>query len=156
MTKKVFVSSTSRDLQDYRKAAIDSVIRCEMLPLTMDFLAATSKSPIEYSIGEVDKADIYVGIFAYRYGYVPDDPNKNPDRISITEMEYRRAIERQIPTLIFIMDESVPLTRDQFETGEAEEKLNNLKNELTTEYVVSFFTSLSDLSSKVLQSLKQL
>ena len=46
----------------------------------------------------VDEADIYVGIFACRYGYIPAGSD-----ISVTEMEYNRAVERKL-TLPVIPD----------------------------------------------------
>ena len=48
----------------------------------------------------VEQADVYVGIFAYRYGYVPDGHD-----ISITEMEYNRASDLGKPRLIFFIHE---------------------------------------------------
>ena len=50
----------------------------------------------------VDEADVYVGVFAYRYGYVPEGHD-----ISITEMEYNRAVELDKPRLIFFMDANI-------------------------------------------------
>lgn len=49
----------------------------------------------------VDQADFYLGIFAFRYGFVPEGQQK-----SVIELEYDRAIERGIPVLIFIADET--------------------------------------------------
>ena len=67
------------------------------------------EDPVEYSLNLVEDAEIYIGIFALRYGYVPEDPDRNPDGLSITELEYRHAFERGIPVLIFIMDEEHPV-----------------------------------------------
>jgi hypothetical protein len=96
----------------------------------------------------VDEADIYLGVFAHRYGYVPDGHG-----ISITEMEYNRADERDIPRLIFIMDKAHPLTIDQVETGDPTAKLKEFKEHLKTERVVGFFESPVDLRAQVIQSL---
>lgn len=61
---------------------------------------------IAASLKMVDEAEIYLGIYAYRYGYVPKEGN--PDQISVTEMEYRRAKRGGIPWLIFMMHDDHP------------------------------------------------
>jgi hypothetical protein len=53
----------------------------------------------------VDKADMYIGIYAWRYGHMPEGYD-----ISITEMEFDRAIERGIPILAFTMHHDHPPT----------------------------------------------
>lgn len=95
---KVMVSSTVRDLPDHRKEVLDACLRQGMFPLMMEHLPAIDANAIKASMDLVDQADIYLGVFAYRYGYVP----KGQD-ISITEMEYNRALERGIPRLIFLI-----------------------------------------------------
>src|SRR5689334_1410961 len=104
----VMVSSTSRDLPAHRKAAIDAIWRCGMFALAMEAGTATPGDAIKFSLNMVDEAEVYVGIFGYRYGYVPDDPIRNPDKLSITELEFRRAEERKIPILLFVMGEDHP------------------------------------------------
>jgi tetratricopeptide (TPR) repeat protein len=54
----------------------------------MEHMAAADADAIQESLRIVNEADIYLGIFAYRYGYIPQGYN-----ISITEMEYNRAGE---------------------------------------------------------------
>src|ERR1051325_7849931 len=101
-SKKVIVSSTARDLPEHRKEVMDACLRQSMLPKMMEQLPASDAEAIEASLTLVDEADIYVGVFAHRYGYVPKE--NNAEQISVTEMEYNRAVERKIPRLIFLMD----------------------------------------------------
>jgi len=120
----------------------------------MEHLPALDSEAISASIALVDEADIYVGVFAHRYGYVPKE--NNPLQISITEMEYSRAFERKIPRLIFIIDKSHPLadfTIDDIETGENSVKLEKFKKRVETENVVAYFKSPADLRAHVIQSL---
>src|SRR2546430_1490156 len=93
--KKVMISSTAYDLPEHRKEVLDACLRQGMLPIMMEHSPASDADAIGESLRMVDEADIYLGIFAYRYGKVP----KGYD-ISITEMEYNRAVERGIPRLI--------------------------------------------------------
>ena len=57
--------------------------------IAMEDYVATDQRPIEKCLADVATSDLYIGIFAWRYGYIP--PEKNPDHKSITELEYRKA-----------------------------------------------------------------
>src|SRR5215210_7462730 len=101
------VSSTARDLPEHRKEVLDACMRQGMFPMMMEHLPASDMEAISASLKLVDEADIYVGVFAHRYGYVPRE--NNPHQLSITEMEYNRAVERKIPRMIFVMDKTHPI-----------------------------------------------
>ncbi|MDT4954549.1 MAG: hypothetical protein QOJ02_2687 [Acidobacteriota bacterium] len=143
------ISSTARDLPEHREKVMHACMRLGMLhPDMMEFLTASDANALEVSLKMVDEADIYLGVFAFRYGYVPDGQT-----ISITEAEYNRAIERNIPRLIFLMSDEHPVKPSDVETGEGAEKLKKLKERLTKERVVGFYDSADDLLAKVIQAL---
>jgi tetratricopeptide (TPR) repeat protein len=144
----VMISSTARDLPDHRKEVIDACQRQGMYPIGMEHLPASDGDAIEESLKMVDEAEIYLGIFAHRYGYVPAGYD-----ISITEMEYNRAVERGIPRLIFLMHEDHRLKASDFETGEGAVKLKAFKDRLGTTRVAAFFKSPEDLRAHVIDSL---
>jgi len=151
---KVMISSTARDLPNHREEVKAACLRQGMFPTMMEYLPALDAEAISASLALVDEAAIYVGVFAYRYGYVPKE--NNPQQISITEMEYNRAVERKMPRLIFIIDKTHPLadfTIDDIETGENAVKLTQFKQRVETEKVVAFFKSPADLRANVIDSL---
>jgi hypothetical protein len=153
---KVVISSTARDLPEHRKEVMDACLRQGMFPMMMEHLPASDAEAISASLKLVDEADIYVGVFAHRYGYVPQ--HNNPQQISITEMEYDRAVERKIPRLIFIIDKNRPLadfTIDDIDTGENAAKLAQFKSRVETENIANFFKSPADLRAHVINSLSQ-
>lgn len=78
--------------------------------IAMEDYVAQDTRPLEKCLEDVASSDIYVGIFGWRYGYIPTDNNKdnNPNNLSITELEYSEAKEKGIPCLVFLLDESVP------------------------------------------------
>ena len=148
--KTVMISSTARDLPEHRKEAMDACLRQGMFPVMMEHLPASDDEAISASLAMVDGADIYVGIFAHRYGYVPAGHT-----ISVTEMEYNRAVERKIPRLIFVMDKAHPITIDDVELGEGAVKLEAFKKRLLADNIVNFFKSPADLRAQVINSLSQ-
>ena len=54
----------------------------------MENLTAENRNAVEVSLRMVEQADVYLGVFAHRYGFVPPGSD-----ISITEMEFNRAEE---------------------------------------------------------------
>jgi tetratricopeptide (TPR) repeat protein len=143
------ISSTARDLPDHREQVMKACMRMEMFyPDMMENLAAADANALEVSIQMVDKAEIYIGVFGPRYGYVPDG-----EPISITEAEYNRAVERGIPRLIFLMSDEHPVKLPDVETGPGAEKLKALKERVGKERVVGFFDSPADLRGQVIQAL---
>lgn len=149
--KKVMISSTARDLPEHREKVLDACLRQGMFPVMMEHLPAADADATQESLLMVNEADIYLGIFAYRYGYIP----KGYD-ISITEMEYKGAAERGIPRLIFLMDEEHPVKPTDVERGEGAVKLDALKQRLKAERVVNFFKSPAELQAQVIDSLSKL
>jgi hypothetical protein len=143
------ISSTARDLPEHREQVMHACTRLGMFhPDMMEHLTATDANALEVSLKMVDKADLYLGVFAYRYGYVPEGQT-----ISVTEAEYNRAVKRKIPRLIFLMSDEHHVKPSDVETGEGAEKLRKLKERLSKERVVAFFKSPEDLLAKVIQAL---
>jgi Domain of unknown function (DUF4062) len=149
--KKVMISSTAHDLPEHRDLVKDACLRQGMYPVMMEHMAAADADAIEESLRIINEADIYLGIFAYRYGYVPEGYT-----ISITEMEYNRAVERGIPRLIFLMDEEHPVKPADVERGNGAVKLDALKERLKVERVVNFFKSPAIQQAQVIDGLSKL
>jgi hypothetical protein len=116
-------------------------------PDMMEHLTATDANALEISLAIADRADVYIGIIGFRYGYVPDGKV-----ISVTEAEYDRALELNTPRLIFLMGKHQVMPED-VETGDGAEKLKKFKERLQKDRVVAFFDSADDLKAKVIQAL---
>lgn len=144
----VMISSTAYDLPTQREQVMDACLRAGMFPKMMEHLSAVDADAIKISMDMVDEAEVYIGIFAHRYGTIPVGHD-----ISITEMEYNRAVECGIPRLIFLVDEDEPVLLKYVDQGEASIKLNALKEKLKKTRVAGFYKNLDDLRAKVLQSL---
>ena len=151
----VMISSTSLDLPDHRQQVMDGILRMECHPLAMEHLTAEAgANAIKKSYELVDRAEVYVGVFGERYGYRPEDPVQNPDGVSITELEYRRAQKRRIPILLFLSHEEHPFTKKQYESEpEARSKLEALKASFKKSDICAFFKSPDDLRALVVQAL---
>jgi len=112
--------------------------------VAMENFVAEGKWPLNKCLGEVASSDLYVGIFAWRYGYIPDGYDK-----SMTELEYRKAIDTGKNCLVFLLHEDAAWPRKLMDKDEKSVKLEALRQELLKKYQVSFFESAADLASKV-------
>src|ERR1700741_1766876 len=102
------ISSTARDLPQHREQVRLACIRAGFEPREMmEHLTAEDASAVDVSLRMVEDADVYLGILAYRYGTIPPGAE-----VSITEMEYNRAVELDKPRLIFSIDKKHSVTID--------------------------------------------
>ena len=147
----VMISSTARDLPEHREEIRLGCQRAGFEVRMMEHLPALDADAIKASLDMVDEADIYVGVFAYRYGYVPEGYD-----ISITEMEYNRAVAQKKSRLIFFIHEDHPITGKDVETGTGAIKLQTFKDRIGKERVATFFKSPKDLRAQIVEALTTL
>ncbi len=69
---KVFISSTYKDLIDYRAKAILAVEGTSYQASKMEVFGARSEEPLEACLKKIEESEIFIGIYALRYGFVPD------------------------------------------------------------------------------------
>ncbi len=144
----VFISSTSTDLKEHREAVRDIVLALGFHPIMMEYFPAMDANAVKACMDKVDESDIYVGIFAYRYGYIPQDSN-----ISITEMEFKRAKARNIPCLCFLVDEDADWHGER-EDEPGRSRLIAFKKRLDQSLVRATFDTPDSLALEVSKSLQ--
>lgn len=146
---KVFISSTYKDLIDYRAAAIRAVEGTNYQASKMEVFGARPDEPLEACLKEVAESDFFLGIYAHRYGYIPVG-----SEISITEMEYVHARKLGKTIYCFVINEDNQPWLPKFMEGEpGASKLKDFKRRIQTDHVCAFFTSAEDLGMKVANAL---
>ena len=146
---KVFISSTYKDLIDYRAAAIRAAEGTNHQASKMEVFGARPDEPLDACLNEVAESDLFIGIYAHRYGYIPASSD-----ISITEMEYVHARKLGKPIYCFVVDEENQPWLPKFIEGEpGATKLKDFKRRIQTDDVCAFFTSAEDLGMKVANAL---
>ena len=102
--KGVMVSGTFTDLQQHRAALIKAIDAQELKSVVMENDSAKPDVDVlGSSLQMVHKASAYVGVISHKYGQIPECPERNPDRLSLTELEFNEAQRLERPVLIFIM-----------------------------------------------------
>lgn len=113
----VMVSSTFTDLPDHRNAVINAINAQGLKPVVMEYGSARPDGDvIDASLQMVRDASAYVGIISHRYGQVPECAERNPQRLSLTELEFNEARRLQRPLLLFIMGDDHYVKANDVET----------------------------------------
>jgi hypothetical protein len=151
----IYLSSTYADLSDHRRAVAEQLRKCNYAVDAMEQYAARDERPRQACEEDVAKRDVYVGLFGWRYGYVPDTP---ANAKSITELEYLAAGRASKPRLVFLAETGAPLdpALEDRPGSPARAALDALRDQLTGDRWVSFFRSPEDLTLKVITSIIQL
>jgi len=152
----IYLSSTYEDLKDYRRVVVEALRKSGHDIVAMEDYVATDQRPVDKCLRDVQQADIYVGLFAFRYGYIPPPQHKNPDGLSITELEFRHAEAHIKPCLTFVVNDATPWPRTFDDAHTAEEKgerIKTLRQHLLTEKLASSFSTPHELAALVLAAL---
>lgn len=100
---KVYVSSTVADLRQERQAVMDWLVEAGHQPVHS--YRSDSETVRDSCLVDVDTCDLYVLIVGHRYGAQPADAN--PEGLSITQLEFRRAGQSHIPR-VALLRTSIP------------------------------------------------
>ncbi|KUN26330.1 hypothetical protein AQJ23_14240 [Streptomyces antibioticus] len=152
---KVYLSSTWSDLKECRAKVLTALRRLSLPVGTMEDYTASEDRPLKKCLDDVAECDLYVGIFAWRYGFVPAQGPLNPDgQRSITELEYRKAGEAGRPRLIFLLEDGAPWPTDRIDAMDRSgkvsgENIERLRAELADSHVIDWFRTPDELATKV-------
>ena len=151
MPTSVFISSTSQDLCNHRSAVAEALRRAGFQAIDMADFGARPEGATTASLEEVAQADLFVGIYAWRYGFIPEGAE-----ISITEQEFVEAERLKKPRFCFIVDEQYgDWPEEDVEKGIGARLLREFKARLDAKLVRDVFTTPGDLATKVLASLQR-
>lgn len=144
--RKIYVSSTTKDLQDYRKAAIQAIRDLGHFPVVMEHYGAVDQSAVEKCLSDVRQCDAYIGIIAWRYGFVPDGFEH-----SITELEYLEAEKQNVSRFLFLLDDNAPWAPGAIDRQR--DLIDGFRQRLMKSRIVAFFDSPTTLAKLVTSAL---
>jgi tetratricopeptide (TPR) repeat protein len=149
----IMVSSTFTDLVEHRRALIEAIEHFDKKPNAMEFSGARSDLDVlDASLTMVRDSAAYVGVISRKYGQVPSSPTRNPDELSITELEFREAMRLNRPIILFIMGSGHSLLERDIEFDDAKrvkldrfrETAKRMRSEDEIARVYEEFESLED------------
>ena len=129
----------------HRKTTAEALERLGSQVDRMEVFGARPDGATQASLKDLEESELFVGIYAHRYGYVPTGST-----ISITEQEYDHARKLAKPMFCFIVKEDFPWPPLMIENDDpAKSKLRAFKARIKTNSVIDVFTTPEDLASKV-------
>src|SRR5215472_5571327 len=97
--RRIFLSSTFVDLHAHRQAVHDIIERMGQFTIGMERFGAQDGDAQTVSLDQLAAADLYIGIIAWRYGFIP------PGQLySVTQQEYLEASRLGLPRYLFLAD----------------------------------------------------
>jgi hypothetical protein len=152
--KKVYVSSTFKDLEEYRSAVKATLERAGFDVDCMEKYPAFDKRPKDKCLADVAECDYCVLILAWRYGFQPEDDN--PRRLSITHLEYEEAVGLKKPCLAFMLDpeHTWPPGRVDPNALSSRSKIGKFRQTLEKRHGRRFFTTPDSLARAIYEALR--
>ena len=151
---KIYLSSTYSDLKEHREAVYRALRKMHHDVIAMEDYVATDQRPLDKCLEDVRSCDLYIGLFAWRYGYIPLE--NNPEQQSITELEYRTAVKQGKPTLLFLLDENAPWSPKLMDShtgeGNAGASILALRQEFFRDKLISTFEAKEDIATVVISA----
>jgi hypothetical protein len=149
---RIFLSSTSVDLSEARQKILKllSVIPADLVH--METFGSDETRSVDYSLGQVRSSDLFVGVYAERYGTLDSGTGR-----SITELEYREALKMSEDgslggLLVYILNPKASWRVDLVDRDPgAVLKLTALKEDLKAKHTITYFSNIEDLSLNVLR-----
>ncbi len=141
-TLRIYLSSTIDDLSSYRQAIRNEIERINHVLLsTENFLTNSSEATILRQ-NEIASCDLFIGIYAHQYGFVPFGQEK-----SIIEQEYDVAESLDKPCFLYMLDDEVDWKLKFIDRGEAGSKLDKFKEKIRAKHAIVKFITPSDLAA---------
>src|SRR5271168_891279 len=157
----VMVSSTFTDLEKHRAALIKALKGQGLTDVAMENDSAKADvDVIDSSLQMVRDATAYVCLISKKYGQMPVSPDRNPGKVSITELEFNEALRLERPILLFIMGDEHPVREADIEINAAKrkklsafrERAKQKKLGSTVHRVYATFNTLEEFNSEAIQA----
>jgi hypothetical protein len=146
MKVKVFLSSTYDDLKEIREFFIRTMETVGFKVICMEDSDEEPISPVDNSRAMVSQCDIFVGIYAHRYGTIPQKLKK-----SLIEIEYDLAGECDKVRHCFLSSKEYKcdMASTDYNNPEKWEKLLKFKGRICKNEIVGWFKEKDELEPKI-------
>lgn len=156
----IMLSSSFSDLKEKRQQVLGLMGRHEFHEIAMENDSALSTlDKIDSSLTKVERAEAYICIIGYRYGTRQFCQQRNPQNLSLTELEWHRAKERGIPRCTLVMSPNysdLRLADIELVSDQDRQSLAALRKLIESDRVCASFENNEEFQIKAMQSLEQL
>jgi hypothetical protein len=145
---RIYISSTYQDLVQHRDAVTKVLRQMQHEVVGMEDYASSDERPLDRCLRDVQSCEVYVGIFAWRYGFIPAEGGGK----SVTELEYRAAEKSGVPRLPFLLKDDAPWPpqfMDAVGSAVRDSAIGKLREELWAARIGRTFVTPDDLAASV-------
>lgn len=148
--RKVFLSSTFRDLIDYRKALCDAVEGLDgYYCVRMELFGARDWEASAFCQSKVSECDLFIGVLGHLHGSCPQGSEQ-----SYTEHEYDAAVTAGISRLMFVAPDDFDLPVNLREPDTKWQRQEAFRQRVSQEQIRDTFGSPQDLAFKVIKAIR--
>ena len=146
---KIYLSSTFEDLKPYRDAVYRALRQLRHDVVSMEDYVASGQRPLDKCLSDVAACHAYVGLFAWRLGFIPQGREQ-----SITELELQEAERIGLPCLVFLLADDAAWPSELIDTDRR--AIRALRERLRDRFTVQFFHNPDELARQVATSVAHL
>ena len=148
--RKVFLSSTSRELADHRRQVIDALQRLDGWDVIhMERFGARAWAADDFCLKKVRECDVFVGIAGFCYGSV-----HKPSGKSYTEREYNEAVRVAKPRLMYVAPDDFKVEAKVLLTDGNPDRQAAFRKSIDSQQIRDEFANSEDLAKKVVLDLR--
>jgi hypothetical protein len=148
--RQVFLSSTARDLQEYRNAVFEAIQKCDGWHVVrMEDFGARAEMTDEFCRAKVAECDLFVGIVGHYFGSNPKGSKK-----SYTQQEYDAAVEINKPRLMFVTPDDFSTPANLRESTKKYKLQQEFRKRVQETQPCPSFSSQQDLATKVVTAIR--
>jgi hypothetical protein len=145
----VFVSSTYRDLAEYREIIRVALETSGFQFRGMEQFPAQQDPPLQVALNALDECDVYIGIVGELYGSSPLGRV-----LSYTELEYNHAKARDMYRIILVLSDDAVINRAQVERDPGKLRRSmRFKEKLLRDHTIQRFDDVHEAAWKLLAAL---
>jgi Domain of unknown function (DUF4062) len=147
--KKAFLSSTARDLAEYRDAVCNAINGLDNWKcVRMEEFGARPQPAEIFNDKAVRDCDLFIGILGHRYGSIPEGYSQ-----SYTEKEYYTARGNNRPPLMFLARDDFLLPAHLRENDNYREQQEAFRSRVQKHATCDYFSNPDELVRAVLQAI---
>lgn len=147
--RKAFLSSTGRDLAEYRKAVCRAINGLDNWKcVRMEDFGARTRPAEAFDDDAVRACDLFIGILGHCYGSIPKG-----QRTSYTEKEYEAAINSHRPRLMFLAPDDFPVPAHLREDEDHWRRQKAFRAKVQADDLHASFSTPHELAHAVLQAI---
>lgn len=152
---QAYISGISLDLGEQGAAIREVCLKMGVGPVFPELVRSSWEAETSAHLVPrfMDGADLFIGVYGFRYGKV--HRFSDGQERSMIDIEYREAMGRGLPMLLFFMGEEHPVRRDMVPRDDDEvQRFDAFRGRVLDTGIVGRFDSLSELQMKASASLR--